>query len=75
MPLRALQLAVSARETPSLPAYDPWARVDLHRYRDRHGPLVRGRLGVRLALPDEDLTRCRAGVSVLAHTPGLTGRP
>ncbi|MFD9906252.1 DegT/DnrJ/EryC1/StrS family aminotransferase [Streptomyces sp. NPDC059063] len=69
MPLRAPQLAASAREAPSLPAYDPWVRVDLHGYRDRHGPLVRGQLGVRMALLDEDLTRRRAGVSLLARTP------
>ncbi|MGA4841321.1 DegT/DnrJ/EryC1/StrS family aminotransferase [Streptomyces sp. G45] len=69
MPLRAHRLAAAAREAPGLPAYDPWVRVDLHGYRERHGPLVRGQLGVRLARLDADLTRRRAGVSLLSRTP------
>ncbi|WP_282793633.1 DegT/DnrJ/EryC1/StrS family aminotransferase [Streptomyces sp. CC224B] len=68
MPLHAPRLAESAREAPSLPAYDPWVRVDLHGYRARHGALVRGQLAARMAGLDADLTRRRVGVSLLSRT-------
>jgi hypothetical protein len=69
MALHAPRLAASAREAPSLTAYERWVRVDLHGYRSRHGALVRGQLGLRMARLDEDLARRRAGVSLLAGTP------
>ncbi|SDL13954.1 DegT/DnrJ/EryC1/StrS family aminotransferase [Streptomyces indicus] len=68
MPLRAPRLAVAATRAPSVPAYDLWLRVDLHSYRDRHGPLVRGQLAARLARLDRDLARRRAGVAALTRT-------
>ncbi|MEI5099390.1 hypothetical protein RB200_13280 [Streptomyces sp. PmtG] len=68
MDLHAPRLARSALQAPSLAAYEPWVRVDLHDYRARQGTLVRGQVGVRLARLDEDLTRRRAGVGLLAAT-------
>ncbi|MDQ1027077.1 hypothetical protein QF035_004659 [Streptomyces umbrinus] len=68
MALHAPRLAVSALQAPSLTAYEPWIRVDLHDFRTRHGTLVRGQLKLRMALLDENLTRRRAGVSVLSGT-------
>ena len=69
MALHAPRLAASAREAPSLNAYERWVRVDLHGYRSRHGALVRGQLALRMARLDEDLARRRAGVALLAATP------
>ncbi|MFD9325675.1 DegT/DnrJ/EryC1/StrS family aminotransferase [Streptomyces sp. NPDC060065] len=69
MALRAPQLSESAREAPSLAAYEPWVRVDLHGFRSRHGALVRGQLELRMAALDGNLTRRDAGVSLLADTP------
>jgi hypothetical protein len=68
MPLHAPRLAVSALDAPSLTAYEPWVRVDLHDFRSRHGALVRGQLNLRMALLDGNLARRRAGVSVLSGT-------
>ncbi|MFD3379077.1 MULTISPECIES: DegT/DnrJ/EryC1/StrS family aminotransferase [unclassified Streptomyces] len=68
MALHAPRLSVSALRAPSLTAYEPWIRVDLHDFRTRHGTLVRGQLKLRMALLDENLTRRRAGVSVLSGT-------
>ncbi|WP_328692439.1 DegT/DnrJ/EryC1/StrS family aminotransferase [Streptomyces phaeochromogenes] len=68
MALHAPRLAASALQAPSLTAYEPWIRVDLHDFRTRHGTLVRGQLKLRMALLDENLTRRRAGVSVLSGT-------
>ena len=68
MALHAPRLAASALRAPSLTAYEPWIRVDLHDFRTRHGTLVRGQLKLRMALLDENLTRRRAGVSVLSGT-------
>ncbi|GGX84733.1 DegT/DnrJ/EryC1/StrS family aminotransferase [Streptomyces fructofermentans] len=68
MSLHAAKLAGCAREAPSLTAYEPWVRVDLHGFRARHGALVRGQLAVRMALLDDDLARRRAGVSLLSGT-------
>ncbi|MCT9077352.1 DegT/DnrJ/EryC1/StrS family aminotransferase [Streptomyces fulvoviolaceus] len=72
MDLHALRLAASAREAPSLEAYEPWVRVDLHGFRARHGTLVRGQLALRMARLDEDLARRRAGVSLLSDTAWAT---
>ncbi|MFJ3672186.1 DegT/DnrJ/EryC1/StrS family aminotransferase [Streptomyces sp. NPDC090106] len=69
MPLHAPRLALSARQAPALPPYDPWIRVDLHDYRTRHGRLVRAQLGLRMAHLDTDLTHRRAGVTLLTGTP------
>lgn len=69
MDLHAQRLTASAREAPSLTAYERWVRVDLHGYRSRHGALVRGQLKLRMARLDEDLARRRAGVALLAGTP------
>ncbi|MFF1678862.1 DegT/DnrJ/EryC1/StrS family aminotransferase [Streptomyces sp. NPDC058256] len=69
MALRAPQLSECAREAPSLAAYEPWVRVDLHGFRSRHGALVRGQLELRMAALDGNLTRRDAGVSLLADTP------
>ncbi len=69
MDLHASRLAASAREAPSLAAYEPWVRVDLHGFRSRHGALVRGQLELRMARLDGDLARRRAGVSLLSGTP------
>lgn len=68
MDLHAPRLAASACRAPSLAAYEPWVRVDLHGFRARHGPLVRGQLALRMARLDEDLARRRAGVSLLSDT-------
>lgn len=72
MALHAPRLAGSARHAPSLAAYEPWVRVDLHGFRSRHGVLVRGQLELRMALLDGDLARRRAGVSLLAGTTWAT---
>ncbi|MCX4973678.1 DegT/DnrJ/EryC1/StrS family aminotransferase [Streptomyces sp. NBC_00620] len=69
MALRAPQLSECTREAPSLAAYEPWVRVDLHGFRSRHGALVRGQLELRMAALDGNLTRRDAGVSLLAGTP------
>lgn len=68
MDLHAPRLAASACRAPSLAAYEPWVRVDLHGFRARHGTLVRGQLALRMARLDEDLARRRAGVSLLSDT-------
>ncbi|WP_210588794.1 DegT/DnrJ/EryC1/StrS family aminotransferase [Streptomyces sp. GESEQ-35] len=68
MALHAPRLTGCAREAPSLAAYEPWVRVDLHGFRERHGPIVRGQLTLRLARLDGDLTRRRVGVSLLSGT-------
>ncbi|NGO45294.1 DegT/DnrJ/EryC1/StrS family aminotransferase [Streptomyces ureilyticus] len=68
MPLHAPRLARSAREAPSLTAYEPWVRVDLHDFRSRHGALVRGQLRLRLAGLDANLARRRAGTALLSGT-------
>ncbi|MFK0126039.1 DegT/DnrJ/EryC1/StrS family aminotransferase [Streptomyces nigra] len=68
MALHAPRLTASARRAPSLAAYEPWVRVDLHGFRNRHGALVRGQLQLRMALLDGDLARRRDGVSRLAGT-------
>ncbi|MFJ8635676.1 DegT/DnrJ/EryC1/StrS family aminotransferase [Streptomyces sp. NPDC093568] len=72
MALHAHRLAGSARHAPSLTAYEPWVRVDLHGFRTRHGALVRGQLELRMALLDGDLARRRAGVSLLSGTTWAT---
>ncbi|MFF8353494.1 DegT/DnrJ/EryC1/StrS family aminotransferase [Streptomyces chartreusis] len=72
MALHAPRLAGSARHAPSLAAYEPWVRVDLHGFRSRHGALVRGQLELRMALLDGDLARRRAGVSLLSGTTWAT---
>ncbi|MEU6374340.1 DegT/DnrJ/EryC1/StrS family aminotransferase [Streptomyces sp. NPDC046909] len=69
MTLHAQRLSQSAKEAPSLPAYDPWIRVDLHDYRSRHGRLVRAGLNLRLNLLDENLAHRREGVTLLSATP------
>ncbi|MGV9454084.1 DegT/DnrJ/EryC1/StrS family aminotransferase [Streptomyces sp. NPDC003635] len=68
MALHAPRLTASARSAPSLTAYEPWVRVDLHGFRVRHGALVRGALTVRMSRLDEDLARRRAGVALLTGT-------
>ncbi|WP_374064453.1 DegT/DnrJ/EryC1/StrS family aminotransferase [Streptomyces himalayensis] len=68
MALHAPRLSASAREAPSLSAYEPWVRVDLHGFRSRHGALVRGQMMLRTALLDGNLTRRRVGVSLLSGT-------
>ncbi|MYY86971.1 DegT/DnrJ/EryC1/StrS aminotransferase family protein [Streptomyces sp. SID335] len=72
MDLHAPRLARRASEAPSLAAYDPWVRVDLHGYRSRHGALVRGQLALRTARLDADLARRRAGSSLLSGTGWAT---
>ncbi|MDT9698317.1 DegT/DnrJ/EryC1/StrS family aminotransferase [Streptomyces sp. P17] len=68
MALHAPRLTASARSAPSLTAYEPWIRVDLHGFRARHGALVRGQLNLRMSRLDDDLTRRRAGVALLTGT-------
>ncbi|WP_128380827.1 DegT/DnrJ/EryC1/StrS family aminotransferase [Streptomyces cavernae] len=68
MALHAPRLSGCAREAPSLTAYEPWVRVDLHGFRARHGALMRGQLELRMAHLDDDLTRRRAGVTLLSGT-------
>ncbi|MFE0250725.1 DegT/DnrJ/EryC1/StrS family aminotransferase [Streptomyces sp. NPDC059010] len=68
MALHAPRLAGTARKAPSLTAYEPWVRVDLHGFRSRHGALVRGQLGLRMSLIDGDLARRRTGVALLSGT-------
>ncbi|MFE9835472.1 DegT/DnrJ/EryC1/StrS family aminotransferase [Streptomyces sp. NPDC005551] len=79
MALEAPRLADCARRAPSLEAYEPWVRVDLHGFRSRHGALVRGQLALRMARLDADLDRRRIGVSLLSGTswaaPPLRARP
>ncbi|MFK4066738.1 DegT/DnrJ/EryC1/StrS family aminotransferase [Streptomyces sp. NPDC029674] len=79
MDLHAPRLTRCASEAPSLTAYEPWIRVDLHGYRTRHGALVRGQLRLRTARLDGDLARRRIGASLLAATtwasPALRDRP
>ncbi|MEU5778159.1 DegT/DnrJ/EryC1/StrS family aminotransferase [Streptomyces venezuelae] len=79
MDLHGPRLTRCAAAAPSLAAYDPWVRVDLHGYRSRHGALVRGQLQLRTARLDADLARRRAGWSLLAGTGwatrALQGRP
>ncbi|QES45622.1 hypothetical protein DEJ49_35685 [Streptomyces venezuelae] len=72
MDLQAPRLTRCASEEPSLAAYDPWVRVDLHGYRSRHGALVRGQLKLRTARLDADLARRRAGSSLLSGTDWAT---
>ncbi|MEU9291173.1 DegT/DnrJ/EryC1/StrS family aminotransferase [Streptomyces sp. NPDC048275] len=72
MALHAPRLSGCAREAPSLTAYEPWVRVDLHGFRSRHGALVRGQLILRLARLDDDLARRRVGVSLLSGSPWAT---
>ncbi|MFH8612876.1 DegT/DnrJ/EryC1/StrS family aminotransferase [Streptomyces sp. NPDC018029] len=68
MDLHAPRLARCASEAPSLTAYEPWVRVDLHGYRSRHGALVRAQLRARMARLDDDLARRGVGASLLART-------
>ncbi|MEU5583387.1 DegT/DnrJ/EryC1/StrS family aminotransferase [Streptomyces huasconensis] len=68
MDLRPRRLAECARHAPSLSAYEPWVRVDLHGFRERHGALVHAQLKVRMDRLDGDLTRRSVGVSLLAGT-------
>ncbi|MDX6362176.1 MAG: hypothetical protein QOC85_1179, partial [Streptomyces sp.] len=68
MALHPARLAESGRGTPNLDAYESWVRIDLHGYRSRHGALVRGQLGLRMARLDGDLARRRVGVSLLSGT-------
>ncbi|MGA4846880.1 DegT/DnrJ/EryC1/StrS family aminotransferase [Streptomyces sp. G5(2025)] len=68
MELHPLRLADRARRAPSLSAYEPWVRVDLHGFRERHGPLVRAQLQLRMERLDGDLARRTVGVSLLAGT-------
>ncbi|MEV7197296.1 DegT/DnrJ/EryC1/StrS family aminotransferase [Streptomyces sp. NPDC093510] len=79
MDLHAPRLARCASQAPSLDAYEPWIRVDLHGFRSRHGALVRGQLTARMARLDDDLARRRVGTSLLAGTgwasPALRDRP
>ncbi|MDC0766892.1 DegT/DnrJ/EryC1/StrS family aminotransferase [Streptomyces sp. HD] len=79
MALHAPRLAGTARKAPSLTAYEPWVRVDLHGFRSRHGAMVRGQLGLRMSLIDGDLARRRTGVSLLSGTtwasPALRDQP
>ncbi|AZM51332.1 hypothetical protein DMA15_01000 [Streptomyces sp. WAC 01529] len=79
MDLHPRRLAGRAFRAPSLTAYEPWVRVDLHGYRARHGALVRGQLKLRLDRLDGDLARRAAGVSLLSGTawagPALRERP
>ncbi|MFD8304470.1 DegT/DnrJ/EryC1/StrS family aminotransferase [Streptomyces sp. NPDC059690] len=69
MELRAPLLAACALEAPGLTAYEPWMRVDLHGFRNRHGLLVQAPLALRMARLDEGLARRRAGVRLLSDTP------
>ncbi|MGX5189131.1 DegT/DnrJ/EryC1/StrS family aminotransferase [Streptomyces avermitilis] len=68
MALHAERLSGCAREAPSLAAYEPWVRVDLHGFRSRHGALVRGQLTLRMDRLDDDLARRTVGVSLLSGT-------
>lgn len=68
MDLHAPLLTASARSAPSLTAYEPWVRVDLHGFRIRHGALVRGQIELRMSRLEEDLARRRAGVALLSGT-------
>ncbi|NGO14470.1 DegT/DnrJ/EryC1/StrS aminotransferase family protein [Streptomyces sp. HC44] len=68
MALHAPRLSDRAREAPSLDAYEPWVRVDLHDFRSRHGALVRGQLEIRMAGLDANLAHRRAGVALLSGT-------
>ncbi|MEV6167061.1 DegT/DnrJ/EryC1/StrS family aminotransferase [Streptomyces sp. NPDC051954] len=52
MALQTPRLNGCAREAPSLAAFEPWVRVDLHGFRERHGPVVRGQLTLRLSRLD-----------------------
>ncbi|MET8685593.1 DegT/DnrJ/EryC1/StrS family aminotransferase [Streptomyces sp. NPDC004732] len=72
MDLHASRLTRCASGAPSLAAYEPWIRVDLHGYRARHGALVRGQLKLRVARLDDDLARRKAGSSLLAGTGWAT---
>ncbi|MEU7576586.1 DegT/DnrJ/EryC1/StrS family aminotransferase [Streptomyces sp. NPDC041068] len=79
MDLHAPRLADCAAKAPSLTAYEPWIRVDLHGFRSRHGPLVRGQLKLRTDRLDADLARRRVGAALLSGTawasPALRDRP
>ncbi|MET9543907.1 DegT/DnrJ/EryC1/StrS family aminotransferase [Streptomyces sp. NPDC006627] len=68
MELHPRRLADCARRAPSLPAYEPWVRVDLHGFRERHGALVRCQLKLRMDRLDGALARRSVGVSLLAST-------
>ncbi|WP_458248804.1 DegT/DnrJ/EryC1/StrS family aminotransferase [Streptomyces sp. MAI_2237] len=69
MDLQAPLPAARALQAPSLTAYEPWMRVDLHGFRNRHGLLVQAPLALRMARLDDNLARRRAGVRLLAATP------
>ncbi|MFI6339136.1 DegT/DnrJ/EryC1/StrS family aminotransferase [Streptomyces sp. NPDC050535] len=69
MPLHRPRLSACGLEPPSLAAYEPWVRVDLHGFRSRHGVLVRGQLELRMAALDANLTKRGAGVALLSDTP------
>ncbi|MBW5423464.1 DegT/DnrJ/EryC1/StrS aminotransferase family protein [Streptomyces sp. BG9H] len=68
MDLHPRRLADRAFRAPSLTAYEPWVRLDLHGYRSRHGALVRGQLKLRMDRLDGNLARRAAGVSLLSST-------
>ncbi|MFD5628580.1 DegT/DnrJ/EryC1/StrS family aminotransferase [Streptomyces sp. NPDC127072] len=69
MPLHRPRLSARGLEPPSLDAYEPWVRVDLHGFRSRHGALVRAQLELRMAALDTNLTKRSAGVAHLSNTP------
>jgi hypothetical protein len=80
--VRAERLARAIKEVPSLPAFDPWARADLHDYRARRGRLARWHQARRLARVPRERARRLAGVarlaglpSVAAAVPGLLDQP
>lgn len=75
MPLRpeALHRAVGA--APDLTAFDAWARVDMHTYRQESGPLRLRRIRHRLGRLDEVLEASRDGTELLLATRWARPRP
>ncbi|GAA2355865.1 hypothetical protein GCM10010404_05190 [Nonomuraea africana] len=69
--LRAPELAGALAQAPSLPAFDPWVRADLHTYRTSRGPLARWYQSRRLAKVEGERSRRLAGVRSLAALPGV----
>ncbi|MEV4681439.1 DegT/DnrJ/EryC1/StrS family aminotransferase [Streptomyces kurssanovii] len=75
MALRPDELARALRRSPSLDAFDSWARVDMHSYRLVPGPLRLRRAERLLGRLDERLAAHLAGTQRLLDTEWAAPRP
>ncbi|MEV0595059.1 DegT/DnrJ/EryC1/StrS family aminotransferase [Nonomuraea cavernae] len=67
--LQADSLERALRQAPSLPAFDPWVRADLHDYRARRGYVAHWYQSRRLAQVPAERARRLDGVRLLAELP------